>query len=231
MQLILSSQALPDGSLDELCRAAERRSLSGLELVIGAGHEHRVEAACEATSSGLLEPQSADLPVRWMLMPAAITASQLLYWSRRAHLMRAGLMFRQPVSVSPSGVPMALMHGSDPDAAQRAATWAGFHDAQTCWEVDLGARDTKRVVKVLEITAPYLSHVRMLGAGPETQGEAPGTLGTGGLMSRLALQGYGGTLALVPSGPGQEAAWRTWLFDRRGWGCGTAAQKKAVRAS
>lgn len=233
MQLTLSNTALPGASLDDLRRAARRRSLQGLELVLGAGDGPPLGTACEG-GQGEHPPsdlQEKEFPIRWLVMPPEVAVSELLYWGGRAHLMRAGLVIRRPADESLAGVPLALLHGTDPEAAQQAAAWARLHGGHTCWEVALEEHDPHEMEDVLNASGPHLAHVRLLGGGPESQQEAAGTGGRGALFSQLALRGYAGTIALAPSGPGREEAWRTWLFDRRGWGCGTAAQKKAARAS
>lgn len=231
MQLVLSSAALPGGRIDDLRRAAQRRDLEGLELVLGAEHRREIEAAPggdrdERTANEL---SNGEPPVRWVLIEETPSVVDVLYWSRRAHLLDAGLLLRNAVPESPLGVPVALLHPTDRAAAQRAAVWAEIHDAHTCWEVALDQCDPDRIADVLEVTAPRLAHVRLLGAGPEAQNSAPGTTGTGAVFRELALQGYSGTVALVPSEGGSPEDWHRWLFDERGWGCNTAAEKKAAR--
>lgn len=230
MQLILSSAALPDGGLDDLRRAARRRELNGLELLLGAGHGHEVEASCElGGEESDVRDGRGEPPVQWILIEQTPSVVDVLYWSRRAHLLDAGLLLRNAVPESPLGVPVALLHSTDRAAAQRAAAWAEIHDAHTCWEVVLDRCDPDQIADVLEVTAPRLAHVRLLGAGPEAQNSAPGTTGTGAVFRELALQGYSGTVALAPSEGGSLEDWHRWLFDERGWGCNTAAEKKAAR--
>lgn len=231
MRLTLTSAALPEASLDRLRRAARHRDLDALEVVVGAGHEHGVEAAwgvgtddAETTPIGPEDP-----PVRWLLMEGAPSVAEVLYSGRQAALLEAGLLLRNAVPESPLGLPIGLVHGTDPEAAQEAAAWARMHDANTCWEVALGRRDPEHFSDVLAATAPTLAHVRLLGAGPEAQSEAPGTAGTGTVLKELALHGFSGTVALAPSDQGSLEDWREWLFEGRGWGCGTAAQKQAER--
>lgn len=231
MQLILSSDALPEGEADVLFRAARRRDLEGTELLIGVGHGHGEEAVCEGSpeEKPLSSRRTDDLPVHWLLLEGNPSRTEVLYWSRRAHLHEAGLLLRDSVPETPLGLSVALLHSSGLEAARGAAVWAELHDAHTAWEVNLADCDPARVADVLEITAAYLAHVRLLGAGPEVQDSAPGSTGTGVVFKELALQGYTGTVALAPSRHGSRALWRDWLFDERGWGCNTAAEKKATR--
>lgn len=232
MQLVLSSTALPDASIETLRRAARRRALGGLELVLGVGPVHEGAAARKGEPRDDAEVstfQRGDPPVRWLLMKSSPTVTDLLYWERHASLIDAGLLLRGAVPESPLGVPVARMHGTDVQAAQRAAAWARMHDAKTGWEVDLGALEEEQIEAVLDVTAPTLAHIRVQGAGPEAQAESSGASRMGTLLKALTLRGYSGTIALAPSARGNEGAWREWLFDERGWGCNTAAKKKASK--
>ncbi len=231
MQLALSSAALPDASIGMLRRAAQRRDLKALELELGVGHGHGIGMPSESDSAvgGTAPSAEGAPPVQWLLAGKKPSITDVLYWGRQAALLDAGLLLRDTIPETPLGLPLALVHGTDPEAAQRAAAWARMHDAKTCWTVELGRRDEEQFADVLDATVPTLAHVRLLRAGPETQSAVPGTAGTGAVLKELALSGYSGTVALTPSAEGSVATWREWLFEGRGWGCGTAAQKKAVR--
>lgn len=231
MKLVLSSAALPEGTLADLARGARRRSLEGLEVVVAEGHAHGIDVSCEVACRGDAEepPGPTDVPVQWLLLEGEVSSAEALYWGRRAHLLRSGLILSTAVSESPVGVPTALRHSTDPAVAQRARAWAQLHDAQTCWEVDVGKVAAEAIDEVLAITASHLAHVRLCGAGPESRTETSGTVRTGDVLKALALQGYDGTVALAPSVAGRLAAWRSWLFEERGWGCNTAAKKKTSK--
>lgn len=231
MQLILSSDALPKGKDTALFRAVRRRDLEGIELVLGAGSDSDLGPTFGGSTEekALSSRKSDDPPIHWLLLEDAPSARDVLYWSRRAHLHEAGLLLRDSVPESPLGIPVALLHSSDPETVRRATVWAELHDAHTAWEVDLARCDPDRVADVLKLTAAHLAHVRLLGAGPESQASAPGSTGTGTVFKELALRGFDGTVSLVPSARGSPEVWRRWLFDERGWGCNTAAEKKAAR--
>jgi hypothetical protein len=232
MQLALSSAALPDASIATLRRAAQRRDLNALELVLGAGHAHGIGTPSKSPPSvdrRAIPTRGESPPVQWLLASKRPTITDLLYWARQASLLDAGLLLRNTITETPLGLPLALDHGTDLEEAQQAAAWARMHDAKTCWTVELGRRDEEQFTDVLDATAPTLAHVRLIGAGPETQSAAPGTAGTGAVLKELALNGYSGTVALTPSADGSTAEWQEWLLEGRGWGCGTAAQKKAAR--
>lgn len=232
MQLALSSAALPNVSTETLRTAAQRRELKALELVLGAGHGHGIGTPSKPggmVTADAASPPTGDPPVEWLLASERPSITDVLYWGRQAALLDAGLLLQGPVLESPLGLPLALVHGTDPEAAQRAAAWARMHDAKTCWTVELGRRDEEQFADVIDATAPTLAHVRLLGAGPETQSAAPGTAGTGAVLKELALNGYSGTVALAPSANGSMSEWREWLLEERGWGCNTAAKKKDAR--
>lgn len=232
MQLILSSTALPAASVQTLRRAAQRRDLTALELVVGTDHAPAAAEfwgmAPEYTESES-QIQGGDPSIRWLVLHGTPSVTEVLYRGRQASLLDAGLLLQNAIPESPLGLPLGLIHGTDPEAARKAATWARMHDASTCWTVDLAMPDLEQVTEVLEITAPTLAHVRLLGSGPEAASAGAGPVGTGAVLKELALDGYSGTVALAPSGNGARAAWRRWLLEGSGWGCGTVAQKKAAR--
>lgn len=232
MQLALSSAAVPDASIDTLRSAARRRDLKALELVLGAGHGHGIGTPSKPGGRAMTDavpPQAGEPPVQWLLTSGAPSVTDVLYWGRQASLLDAGLLLRGTVLESPLGLPLALVHETDLQEAQRAAAWARMHDAKTCWTVRLGQRESDQFAEVLDVTASTLAHVRLLGAGPEAQSAGSDRLGTGAVLKELALKGYSGTVALAPSARGATADWREWLFEERGWGCNTAAKKKDAR--
>ncbi|HET6567524.1 MAG TPA: hypothetical protein VFG50_06130 [Rhodothermales bacterium] len=219
MRLCLSSDAYPAGGLPELSQAARRRALDGLELRIGAGHRHGVDE----TLSAITQPGDYA-PVTWFLLPKDVSLVTRLIWAGAAYSLGAGLVLQEPVVDLPTGVKVALQHGNDPAEAQRAATWAKRHRAFTCWQVE-PVLDANEIQAVLSASGTALAHVRLPGSGPEADLTASPV--TGILMGRLALAGYDGTIALAPSPGADPEMWRRWLFETRGWGCGTAAEKQA----
>lgn len=214
--------------MTELRKGMERWDFAGLEVVAGAGHNHGIEAPSGVRSGADTSQEigEKDPPVRWLFPKRASSVADVLYWGRRAHLLRAGLALPSVVSSSPVGLPVALVHRTDPASARRAATWARMHQAHTGWEVELGRVEAGMIAEVLGITAPHLAHVRLLGGGPESQLERPSGAGCGDVLKELALQGFSGTVALAPSREGHTDKWRRWLFEKQGWGCNTAAKKK-----
>lgn len=242
MKLLLSSDAWPGASLEALRAAARQRSLAGLELTLGAGHHHGADASPLAIGHEEgLDGAAADPPIAaWLLLPGGAPPAERTTWLQAARRLRASVLLRSPAPEHraapehPAVVRTALVHGSDLEAVRRAVRWAEEHDAQTAWEVRTADFDPDRWASVLDATGAHLAHVRLLGAGPEAEAgaaRADPSDGTGWLLGRLALRGYGGTVALAPSSPEHLAAWERWLRRGRGWGCGTAAEKAAARAA
>lgn len=226
MTLLLSTDVLPAARLSVIRRGAERRDFAGVEWVVGG----RRQRQAFAMGSPPQQPQrDDDIPVRWLLLRDDASVPERLFWGRQAHLAGAGLVLPVPTSDVPLGIPLALLHPTDPDAASRAAAWATKHDARTCWEVSLSAGGPDPLNAVADITMERLAHVRIRGAGPEgsSSGSTDRTVGT--VLKALALRGYDGSVALTCSTEGATEDWRRWLFDERGWGCNTAAEKKAAR--
>lgn len=229
MELTLSSEALRSVPLPELRRGARRRDLSGVELVVGGDEDDRDGTWIDSSFPDPLENEGEMPPIRSLLLREDASLTEILYWSRQAHLIGSELILQSPTVESPLCVPLALLHSMELEDARRAVTWAQMHEAHTGLEVDLGSVDERDVEDVLDVTAPTLTHVRLRGAGPEAPSGTGEAVGTGTLFKELALRGYNGTVALAPSRQGREAVWQEWVFDERGWGCNTAAKKKAAR--
>ena len=231
MKLLLSSDAAPAASTADLTYACRRRSLAGLELTVGAGHAHGIDTALcppREQSGGACVASAPRAPVHWLRVPSGTSKAMTLAWAGGAQRLGAGLLLPAPTANPPQGVTLALVHGTDPAGAQRAACWAECHSARTCWEVAPDASKA-HLDATLEATGDFLGHVRFLGAGPEAQ--SSGAAEANPLWSALALRGYTGTVALAPSSEGDLDAWRCWLFETRGWGCNTAAEKAARHSS
>ncbi len=220
MKLLLSSDALPAASLDELGQACRHRALDGLELVLGRSQGHRYEALrcpIEAGDEAVVPP----VPIYWLALPGRSRLSELMTWAGEAHRLGAGLLLWEPVEELPRPVRVALVHGSDPTELAVAVRWAERQGMHTCYQPEPEVLRRCGWKEALQQTFPTLVHVRLPGSGPEGQAaEAP--TGVGALLAQLALAGYSGTVALVPSNAERLPEWETWLRRRRGWGCGTA---------
>ena len=226
MKLILSSDALPRGDLGALIYACGRRALAGLEVAIGQAHGHGLERPDGTPEIRQWQSLSSDspVPIQWLRFSADVDALAPQY-APLAQDHGVGFLIERPLDQLP-GENVALLHGSDPDDAAAAAAWAAKHGAYTCWQVGAERAEPDAMEAVLEITFSALAHVRMLGGGPEADPLDTGS-GTGSILSRLALRGYGGTIALVPGSRDRLAEWERWLMKTRGWGCSTAAEKQA----
>lgn len=225
MKLCLSSDALPDGTPEQLIQACNRRALHGLELTLGADHRHGLDETICPIKQHEGQPcfPEGEPPVEWLHLPEVSSATTPMIWAGGAHQLDAGLLLHNPID-PPLATPVALVHPTDEKAARDAATWARQHDAYTAWSIRPAVHTPGDIQRILDLTGPTLAHVRLLGGGPAA--EASDDAGTGALMSKLALAGYRGTVALAPSADADLARWRRWLLDERGWGCNTAAIKK-----
>lgn len=229
MKLLLSSDTLPQADFDVLSQACHRRAFAGLELVLREGQDHGIDAElCPIRQNTGIScvPEVVRAPVVWLVLPETASLTTLMIWAGEVHLLQAGLLLTRPVPELPIATRVALIHGTSIEEAREAAAWAEQHNAFTCWQVDPDRRDPALWKAVLDITGPHLAHVRLPGSGPEAQGAAPSTPGTGTLLSLLALRGYFGTIALTPSSSEYLEDWEQWLLTGRGWGCGTAYEKK-----
>lgn len=226
MKLLLSSDAAPAASMAELTTACRRRSLAGLELRLGAEHRHGVNGTLcpprERANAPCLPEEHA--PVEWLYLPPATSLAMRTIWASGAYRMGAGLILPTPVTDLLPAIRCAFAHGTDPAEAKNAVRWARRYHAKTCWEVALGTHCADTLEAVLDATSDRLAHVRLFGAGPEAQ-TAEAT-GANPLWQALALRGYTGTVALAPSPAADLRTWNQWLFESRGWGCNTAANKK-----
>lgn len=223
MTLLLSSDALPRVGFEDLLQAVERRALGGLELTVDSDQAHGVDPSlCPILQNEHLCCLPGEAGIRWMRPSADCSLPMLVVWAGAARQIGAGLLLRRAVPDIPGTT--ALIHRTDPDEARAAARWARTRAAHTSWEVEPAEYDASALDEVLSITGPYLAHVRLLGGGPEPENGVAGEV-----MTRLTLHGYSGTIALAPSSPKYEDLWARWLLQKRGWGCGTAAEKAARR--
>lgn len=229
MQLTLSSEALPSSSIANLRRGARRRDLDGVEWVVRERGEQGYRDRFGGSLSEEWGREEATPAIQWLVLRTRVSVTELLYWSRQAHLLEAGLVLRQTKVESPLCVPLAVQHPTDAEAAHRAAAWARMHRANTCWNVELDAVTEGEIEDVLDVTAATLGHIRLRGAGPEAPSGPSAPSRVGPLLKELALRGFSGTVALAPSDRGKEKAWREWVFRDRGWGCNTVANRTAAQ--
>lgn len=202
MRLLLSSEALPAGTAAELAHACRRRAFAGLEV-----------APSEVPPGGF------GVPVVWLRLGAGEAPEAA---AEVARALGAGLLLPSPLEAPPEGIPLALLHETDPAGAALAAAWAEAHGAATAWQ--LAPEDApERVAEVFERTRPRLAHLRQLGGGPEAEEGGPAA----DVLVRLALSAYAGTIAPAPSAGADLGRWARWLLLSRSWGCGTAHERKA----
>ena len=226
MKLILSTDALPDQSIDELVRACRRRALDGLEVVLESDQAHGLHepTLSQGSCASLRRARRAGIAVEWF--HAGRRQQGFAGWGRPAQRLGAGLLLAE-TSEQPSGGRVAQLHGSDDSVVRTAVNWAEHHDLRTAWQVEIREVDAGVIDRVLDRTAERLAHIRLLGGGPEAEELEGGAMGY--LFRSLAMGGYQGTIAIAPSGRDRLDEWKKWLLDQRGWGCNTAAEKRAGR--
>ena len=227
MKLLLSSDALPGAPLDVLREAVARRALAGLELTVGRDQGHHLDAVVCPLHDGEGAPLSdAASGVAWFNASHVTSASALAAWGAAAQAVGSGIVLNASAADVPAAARSAISHGSDLDEVRQVAERAVSLGAGTCWEVHPGALTNASVDAILDATFPTLMHVRLAGSGPEGE---DGNEVVGSVMAGLALRGYSGTIALMPTSEAQLPRWERWLLVTRGWGCGTAAAKAAKR--
>jgi hypothetical protein len=244
MRIGLSSAAAPDASLDELFDACTRRGLPALELEAGHGHgldvgdpvaANAVEAGVRAAASGVLlsgyrvaHGDGVDPDVRGSDVEGMTSFA-----------LRLGTPLIMPVDLALSLTRSQVADGVHllvalPPGAAAAATLDRLDAAgpvgaamSVAWDVDPANSDVSLLAPEIMARAGWrLRHIRLLGGGPE--GAAQEGRGVGSLMARLALAGFGGTVALAPSSDRYRVVWGAWLGRRGGWGCGSVAEERSL---
>ncbi len=224
MKVILSTDALPDQSIEELIHACQRRALEGLEVVLDSDQAHGLHEPklSQASCAALRRVRREDISVEWF--HGGRLGRGTSDWGRQAQRLGAGLVVAD-TGENPSGGRIAQLHESGDADVRRAVDWAEHHDRSTAWQVAIREVDAGVIDRVLGRTGERLAHIRLLGGGPEADELEGGA--TSHLFGSLAITGYQGTIAIAPSAPDRLDEWRDWLLDQRGWGCNTAAEKRA----
>jgi hypothetical protein len=236
MPLGLSSAAAPDAMLEDLFEAAARRGLGALELREGDAHGVGAEWGTSSIGRARQWAASAGVTICGFL---ALGPGHDLSLARLSNALGAPVLLGGPgglagrlaraSAIQAIGAVAAVVLRGDSAAedAERAAA-AGL---MLAWEADPRMRALGDIAEsLLERYPGRLRHVRLLGGGPEAAAQEG--RGLGGLMRKLALAGYDGTLVLAPSAPRHLALWRNWLGRGGGWGCGSrTGQASSVHRS
>jgi hypothetical protein len=243
MRLGIGSPAAPDAGLGELLERAQRRGLEVVELEEGHGHgldpNHAGTAAAADASERAAQAGigiagfrlTAPLPE-----PRGEEAGAVMAFARA--LGAPLLIPLEPDRRLVAGVDLAR---AVRDGGQEALPVLPAVGAMACldhldrmdpgiplaWDVHPDSTDLPATAAVLlRRCGPRLRHIRLAGAGPEAvkhEGR-----GIGSLMARLALAGFGGTVALVPSSRRYRVIWDAWLGRGGGWGCGSAKEDRSL---
>lgn len=240
MRLALSSAAAPDASLEELLDACVRRGIDALELEEGHGHgldpgtthhEAAADAAARARAFGVALagfrlamplPDPDDAPAL-AAFGGALGAPLLVPLhgpaAERSGAGREGAELVRALDRAGARAVAVVVGGGVEDVTDPAAPLA--------WDADpTRAPLSAAAARLLEGLGPRLVHVRLLGGGPEASQQEG--RGVGALMARLALAGFGGTIALAPSSARYRVIWDAWLGRRGGWGCGSQVQDPSL---
>ncbi len=118
---------------------------------------------------------------------------------------------------------LAGVKGVEPDAVLDGLV----PGVAVAWEADPTRGElAERGSALLARLGGRLRHIVLRGGGPEAT-EQEGR-GVGSLMARLAVAGYGGTVALAPSSDRYRVIWDAWLGRRGGWGCGSRLEDRSL---
>lgn len=219
-------------SLAQLLESCGHRGLELVELV--TGHAHGVGPALDPARIAELvwEVRASGVHVAGLYLADEADTD----WAAAAKLAAA---FEAPAIVSPGaaagstlarvvshfteqGANLLLSHRTD--LAQAAALSelvdaAGGGRVALAWSIDPNVDDLTEVPAILDRTGDRLAYIRFMGGGPESSQNTG--RGIGALMARLTLASYSGPLVLRPSNPSYHYAWRAWLGQAGGWGCGS----------
>ena len=191
MILALSVDALGDAALGDVIAACQARGIAAVCLVV-----KDVRA---------LEHASAEL--------------------RRGDVVLSAFRFTKVDDVEPEAAGhVAAMLGSpmlyDPNAPRAwvDAFVAAGGSVVTPVELDPQIHNVADQLSIAT-TSGLPSHIILRGGGPEAvQFEGRGI---GLLMTQLSVAGYRGFLIIAPSSRATRQLWKTWLFNRQNWGCGS----------
>jgi hypothetical protein len=226
MVLGLSSAAAPEATLEDLLETAARRGFGAVELREGDAHGVIPDDDGPGIAATLAEAAVVGIAISGYRIGRA---GHDLALARLSHALGAPMVLDGPDDVAGrmaravqmrragADVAVVLRGASAPEDAAIVAA-AGLALA---WDADPRAGPLDLLVESLLQRSPgRLRHIRLLGGGPEVMMQ--GGRGIGGMMRRLALAGYEGTLVLAPSTTRYRVAWQQWLGRRGGGsGCGS----------
>ena len=145
---------------------------------------------------------------------------------RRHDIMLSAFRFISVDDVAPDAaarasatLQCALLRDANTPHAWVAAFVAAGGTIVDAVELDPQLHNVADQLRSVTATNGLPTHIILRGGGPEAvQFEGRGI---GSLMTQLSVAGYRGFLILAPSGRGTRQLWKTWLFSRRNWGCGS----------
>jgi uncharacterized protein (DUF2249 family) len=227
MRLAISRRAAPQVPLLELCDLAKNRGLDGVEAVasdlddVMSGEALRGRIAGIHVGPGDVAAH-ADVARRAAALAAPVIADGSQIDART--LADLGRLYTR------EGAELLLTHGTSLDQVAHVVesiVEAGSPALGSAWEIRTRTDDLSLAPSILLATTGQLKYIRLYGGGPELADE--GTVGTGDLVTSIALSGYAGTIAQTPSSESRIGDWERWLEGKARHGCGTAYEKSESR--
>ena len=224
MRLGLSSLAAPEANLRELLAACEQRGLTALELEAtrGVSLEHLAEESLSRPANDAASSTQVDIVgIRTRVEDDdAESAAALSTASGVPLLLEGGNLDERLEEVHRLGrVGVDVRLAVRGDRAVGEAERALREGVRLAWDVAPAETDLTWDLPRLESSLGRgVSHIRLLGGGPESAMQEG--LGIGALMGRLGLAGFHGPLILAPGSARYRVAWERWVGRRGGWGCG-----------
>lgn len=227
MRLAISRRAAPRMPLIDICELARTRGLDGVEalgrdLDEAASRESlagriagiHVEAT-DLVASAATARQAAALGAPVIADCTDIPPATLADVARLYHREGAELLVTHGTSIDEVGSAVEAIVQADSPALALA------------WEIHTNTDDLSQAAGILLATTGHLKYIRLYGGGPELADE--GGVGTGDLVTSIALSGYSGVITQTPSSESRVKDWEKWLTGGAKHGCGTAYEKSHAR--
>jgi uncharacterized protein (DUF2249 family) len=229
MRLAISRRAAPRVSVAEVCDLAKSRGLDGVEAVgsdldggistetvrgrIAGIHVEAIELAASRETAR----RAAALGAPVIAACTGVAPGTLADLGRLYAEEGAALLLTHATSIDDVARVVEAIDGSDSPALGVA------------WDIRTRTDDLSLAPSILLGTTGQLKYIRLYGGGPELADEA--SVGTGDLVSSIALSGYSGVVTQVPSSEARVIEWETWLAGKAKHGCGTAYEKSHARGT
>ncbi len=223
MRLAVSRAAAPEMSLSRLVELAKERGLDGVEVKLSELEEARALPTGRVVglrAGTLAEVASVETAKAAASLGAPVVAPRGAVPA--AAVRELGALYAR------EGARLLLSHATSAlEAAElvEAITDADAASVGLAWDVAPKTDDLREGPGILLAATGMLGYIHMRGGGPELADED--AVGTGELVTSIALSGFGGVVTLHPSTDDRGEDWDRWLHGKIKNGCGTAYEKKA----